>query len=331
MGREPVLAGDVGGTKTVLALYEMDGDALRELGQKRFPSADYETFDEILEEFLASVGRRRIRTCCVAVAGAVLGGRSELTNLPWTLDERRLGEATGVRRCRLLNDLEAAAYGMLFLPPEEYVELNPAARKPRTGNVAVIAAGTGLGEAILYWDGEDYHPIASEGGHADFAPHGALQIDLLRHLHDKLGGHVSYERVLSGPGIANIYGFLRDTGHGHEPNWLAQRLREEDPGAVITQAALQEKDPLCHKALELFVAIYGSEAGNCALKCLSTGGVFVGGGIAPKILDILGGGHFMRAFADKGRFRDLLETLSVRVALNPDAPLLGAARYALRL
>lgn len=331
MGGEPVLAGDVGGTKTVLALYEKDGDALHELEQRRFPSADYETFDEILEEFLTSVDRRRIRTCCLGIAGAVLGGRSELTNLPWILDEGRLAEAAGVQRCKLLNDLEAAAYGMLFLPPEQYVELNPAARERRTGNVAVIAAGTGLGEAILYWDGRDYHPIASEGGHADFAPHGALQIDLLRHLHAKLGGHVSYERVLSGPGLANIYSFLRDTGHGDEPLWLAERLRQEDAGAVITQAALQENEPLCRKALELFVAVYGSEAGNCALKCLSVGGVFVGGGIAPKILDVLGGGRFMEAFADKGRFRDLLETLPVRVALNPDAPLLGAARYALRL
>jgi glucokinase len=326
-----VLAGDIGGTKTILALFEAAGKGLRELASTRYASADHASFDDLLRAFMEESGRPALQGMCIGVAGAVIEGRSRLTNLPWRLDEQRLAGVAGAQRCKLLNDLEAAAFGMLYFEPHDYASINPDGKGAMRGNIAVIAAGTGLGEAILYWDGEGYQPIASEGGHADFAPHGDADIELLRYLGGKLGGHVSYERVLSGPGLFNIYRFLRDTGAERESPSLAKRLSEGDPSAAITAAALETKDPLCVGALDSFVRIYGSEAGNLALKCLAVGGVFIGGGIAPKILPFLQSGRFMEAFVDKGRFRDFLRCLEVRVALNPGAPLLGAARYALRM
>jgi len=201
----------------------------------------------------------------------------------------------------------------------------------RKGNIAVIAAGTGLGEAMLYWDQAQYHPAASEGGHADFAPRTDQEMELLRYLRTKFHGHVSYERVLSGPGFYNLYGFLRDTQGTPEPSWLTEELKSGDPSAVISTAGLQGRDRTCVQTLELFAEIYGAEAGNLALKCLAVGGVFVTGGIGPKILRVLQNGSFLRAFTDKGRFTDLMRSLRVSVVLNPRTPLLGAAHYALRL
>jgi glucokinase len=331
MSADTILAGDIGGTKTVLALFERSGEGMRELTSKRYASGEHASFDDLLDGFVAEAGRPALRAMCIGVAGAVIEGRSRLTNLPWRLEEPRLASVAGAPRCKLLNDLEAAAFGMLFFQREDYVALNPNAKGPVKGNIGVIAAGTGLGEAILHWDGADYQPIATEGGHADFSPHGDLEIDLLRYMREKLRGHVSFERVLSGPGLYNIYRFLRDTGRGRESEALAKRVREGDPSAAITAAALEEQDPLCVATLDLFVWNYGSEAANLALKCLAAGGVFIGGGIAPKILPFLQSGRFMSAFVDKGRFGDFLGTLEVRVALNPRAPLLGSARYALRM
>jgi glucokinase len=220
---------------------------------------------------------------------------------------------------------------MLHLSSDELCVLNPGSRPGRKGHVAVIAAGTGLGEAMLYWDGQRHHPLASEGGHADFAPRTDQEIELLRYLRAKVGGHISFERVLSGPGFHNVYCFLRDSGYAPEPPWLAEKLRTGDPNPIITQVGLTGKEPLCVATLELFSTLYGAEAGNLALKCVATGGVFVGGGIAPKILPVLQGGSFMRGFTDKGRFAELLKSIEVSVALNPAAPLIGAAHYALQL
>jgi len=255
-------------------------------------------------------------------------GRCVTTNLPWEVDEANLARAIPAPRVRLLNDLEAAAYGVLTLPPDKLESLQ--AGKARKGNMVLIAAGTGLGEAILVWDGARHRVIASEGGHADFAPRTDLEIDLLRFLQKEFG-HVSYERVLSGPGLYNIYRFLRDTGHAPEPQWLSDRLRSGDPSAVVSEVGLAAGHPLCTTALELFVSIYGAEAGNLALKALAVGGVFVGGGIAPKIIAKLADGSFLAAFCDKGRYRDLMGSIPVHLVLDPRAPLLGAAHVAREL
>ena len=326
-----ILAGDIGGTKTVMTLFEGSEDGLREVRETVFASRDHGSFQEIQEKFVQEVGKASFRAACFGVAGAVIDGKSNLTNLSWRIDEKDLAKAIGIPRTKLINDLEAAAYGMLHLQPDELCELNRGAEPRRQGNVAVIAAGTGLGEAMLVWDGERHHGVASEGGHADFAPRNDEEIELLKYLRDKCGGHVSYERVLSGPGFFNVYSFLRDTGYAPEPDWMKEKLRTGDPSAVVSAAGLEGKDPLSVRTLELFSSIYGAEASNLALKCLAVGGVFVGGGIAPKILPVLEAGHFMNGFRDKGRFSELVESMRVCVALNPRTPLLGAAYYALRL
>jgi glucokinase len=219
---------------------------------------------------------------------------------------------------------------MRHLPPTELSVLQRGLK--REGNIAVIAAGTGLGEACLYWDGQTHHAIASEGGHADFAPRTDREIELLQYLAPKFGGHVSYERVLSGDGLYNIYKFLRDCGHGIEPPWLTEQLKSsDDPPAVISKVGLSGKAPLCIEALNLFSSIYGAETGNLVLKFLAVGGAFVAGGIAPKILATLQNGSFMSGFIDKGRFSELMRNTEVHVAMNPKAPLIGAAQFALRL
>jgi glucokinase len=326
-----ILAGDIGGTKTVIALYDASGGTLRQLRSVTFKSQDYPSLELILAAFLKNNPGLSLRSGCFGVAGPVIDGKSHTTNLPWHLDEQTLARALNVPRVKLLNDLEAAAYGMLHLSSEELCVLNPGNRPGRRGHVAVIAAGTGLGEAMLYWDGQRHHPLASEGGHADFAPRTDQEIELLRYLRTQLSGHISFERVLSGPGFYHIYCFLRDRGYAPEPPWLAEKLRGIDPNPLITQLGLAGEVPLCFATLELFSSIYGAEAGNLALKCVATGGVFVGGGIAPKILPALQSGGFMRAFMEKGRLSELLRTIEVSVALNPAAPLLGAAHYALQL
>jgi glucokinase len=264
------------------------------------------------------------------VAGPVVDGQCHTTNLPWELDERALVQTLGVPSVKLLNDLEAAAYGMLQLSPDETCVLNSGRPLGRKGHAAVIAAGTGLGEAILYWDGQKYHAIPSEGGHVDFAPRTDQEIELLRYLRPKVGGRVSIERVLSGPGFYDVYCFLRDSGHTPEPRVLADRPTGVDPDPIITQLGLAGEDLLCTATLELFSTLYGVEAGNLALKCLATR-AFVGGGIAPKILPMLRNGSFMRGFTDKGRFSGFMKTVEVSVALNPAATLIGAAHYALRI
>ncbi len=320
-----LLAGDIGGTKTVIALLDEAGDRLRVVREETFPSRQHASLEEILERFLAGGDRPPIRAACFGVAGAVVEGKSQATNLPWAMAESALAEALRVPHVKLLNDLEAAAYGMLHLEPAERCELQRGV--PRKGNMAVIAAGTGLGEAILVWDGARHLAVASEGGHADLAARNDLEIALLRFLQHEFG-HVSYERVLSGPGLFNIYRFLRASGYGVEPAWVTSRLEREDPSAVVSELGLAGTDPLCQKALDMFVSIYGAAAGNLALKALAVGGVYVGGGIAPKIQPKLTNGSFIAAFREKGRFAGLLESIPVHLALNPRVPLMGAAHYA---
>jgi glucokinase len=323
-----ILGGDIGGTKTVLALYEAVGGDLRPVRDATYRSAEHPSLADILGRFLPEP-RPALRAACFGVPGAVIEGKVRTTNLPWELDEGALAAALGTR-VKLLNDLQAMAYGMLFLRPDELAGLNPGVRPRRRGNVAVIAAGTGLGESMLHWDSQRYHPLASEGGHSDFAPRTDQEIELLRYLRAR-HGHVSWERVLSGPGQHNIYTFLRDSGFAPEPPWLTEKLKAGDPNAVITETALAGGDPLCVAAVTLFATLYGAEAGNLALKCMAIGGVFVGGGIAPKMLPVLQQGSFLRGFLDKGRFAELLKGIEVQVALNPRAPLLGAAHFASHL
>ncbi len=272
-----------------------------------------------------------IEAACFGVAGPVIGGRVSTTNLPWEIDEASLARATGARRAKLLNDLEAMAYGMLGLDDEEFAVLSPGAEPAPRGNAVVIAAGTGLGQALLVWDGERHLPVATEGGHAGYAPRSEQEVELLRFLCAEFGSHVSYERILSGPGLHNLYRFLRTSGDEPEPAWLAERMRAEDPSAVIGELGVSGGDPVCDASVELFASIYGAQAGNLALTALAVGGVFVGGGIAPKLLPVLQGGAFVRAFSDKGRFSALLEGIPVWVALTPRTPVLGAARYAAEL
>ena len=326
-----ILAGDIDGTKTVIASYEESGRRLRQVRAATYHSRDYRSLEDILASYLKDSPGAAPRAGCFGVAGTVIDGKCRTTNLPWQLDEQALVRAVGAPRVKLLNDLEATGYGILQLPADELCALNPGSRPGRRGNAAVIAAGTGLGEAILYWDGVRHHPIASEGGHVDFAPRTDQEIELLRYLRAKVGGRVSVERVLSGPGFHDIYCFLRDSGHAAESPQLAALLRAQDPNPTITRLGLAGEDPLCVATLQLFSALYGSEAGNLALKCLAVGGVFVGGGIAPKVLPVLRDGSFLRGFTDKGRFTELMKGIEVSVALNPAAALIGAAYAALHL
>jgi glucokinase len=326
-----ILAGDIGGTKTVVALYDEPGGDLKLVRDGTFPSKDHAALEEILAKFLRSETNLSPRAACFGVAGAVIDGKCQTTNLPWKLDEVELARAVRAPRAKLLNDLEAAAYGMLFLRPDELAPLNPNAQPRRKGNVAVIAAGTGLGEAMLYWDGQRHHPLASEGGHGDLAARTDVEIDLYKWLRAKFG-HVSYERVLSGPGFKNIFDFLRETGRYAETPGLKERLAAGgDPSIAATQLGLSGEDPLCVATVDLFCSLYGAEAANLALKCVAVGGVYVGGGIAPKMLSALKKGGFLESFVAKGRFSGLLQSLNVDVALNPRAPLIGAAHYAARM
>ena len=316
-----ILAGDVGGTKTTLALF----DGVRLVREATVASRDFASLEAVVGRFLEAAPRPTIAALGVGIAGPVIDGRCTTTNLPWHVDERVLAATVPVARVRLVNDLEAAAHGVLALPEDELATLQPGT--PRDGNVAVIAAGTGLGEALVVIDGGRRAVIASEGGHTDFAPRNELEEGLLRFLRKQFG-RVSYERILSGPGFHNLYRFLRSAGYAPESPAVAEALTREDPAAVITRHALAGSDALSTKVVEMFIGIYGAEAGNLALKGLTLAGVFVTGGIAPRLLPLLGKGDFIAAFRDKGRLSPLMETIPVRVALNARAPLLGAAQIA---
>lgn len=320
-----ILAGDVGATKTAVALLEVGGPGLTTVREATLPSQELAGLEVAVARLLEGEPGVRIDAACFGVAGPVVNGRVTITNLPWEIEETRLARAIGAARVRLLNDLEAMAYGVVHLPETEIATIQ--AGRARPGHAVLIAAGTGLGEAILFWDGREHTAMASEGGHADFGPRNDLEAELLRFLRADFG-HVSYERVLSGPGLFNIYRFLRDTGRGREPAWLRDRLAAGDASAVVSEAGLAGDDPLCVQALDLFVSIYGAEAGNLGLKALAVGGVYIGGGIAPKIRARLGEGPFLDAFRDKGRLHGLMTAMPVRLALNPRTALLGAAQIA---
>jgi len=319
-----VLVGDIGGTKTVLGIAETDAGGVRSTGNRRYAGRDFASLEEVVTRFFAETGLT-CETAAFAVAGPVRDDRSEITNLPWDLSARHLEQALDLRRVRLLNDLEAIGWGIAALGPDDFAVLHPG-EPNAVGNACVVAAGTGLGEAGLYWDGAFHRPFATEGGHADFAPGDDRELALLRGLKGRYG-HVSWERLISGMGIANIYDFLLEW-RGVDP---ASHMREtgaiEDKPAAIAAAATDGSCPVCAETMALFMDLYGREAGNLALKQMAVGGVYLGGGIAPKNLDLLRRGPFLRAFFDKGRMAPLMRRMPVKVILEQQAPLLGAARF----
>ncbi len=322
-----ILAGDVGGTKVHLALYGFEHGQLVHIRDERYPAQEYSGLEDIVRRFLSESGNPEVTAACFGVPGPVRGGRLRLTNLPWVLDSRELSVHLKIPHIFLINDLEANGYGIPELTAEQIFTLN-VGDTAAVGNRAVVSAGTGLGEGVLIWNGQKHVPMASEGGHTDFAARNPLEAELLVHLMKKMGGRVSYERVISGPGLTNIYQFLRDEKKMEEPAWLAERMKNEDPNAVIGEVGEAGTSELCTKTLEMFVASYGAEAGNMVLKVLAIGGMYLGGGIAPKILKTMRDGRFMQAFTDKGRLSELLIHTPVHIILESRAALLGAAAYA---
>lgn len=316
------LAGDIGGTHTRLALFAPGVSEPSAL--EIYSSREHDGLEAMVRAFLAA-HPAKVGRACFGVAGPVRSGRVKTTNLAWPVDAASLAAMLGLDQVGLVNDLVANAYGIAELGPDDVATLNegdPAAG----GNAAVVSAGTGLGEAGLFWDGARHHVFASEGGHSDFGARNDVEAALRAHLAAQ-HAHVSYERVCSGMGLVAIYEFLRAGGPA-EPEWLAAEMAHNDVGGVISRVALAGDDPVCVRALGMMVSIYGAEAGNVTLKLLATGGVYLGGGIAPRILPKLRDGAFMAAFVAKGRFADLLEHVPVHVILNDRTALLGAARLA---
>lgn len=350
-----ILAGDIGGTKTNLALYDWSAERVEPVRLETFHSADYKSLEEILEEFLtppkpptlldeldAEPSEHddtvdtplpeepvKLTAACFGIAGPVIENHAQTTNLPWVVDGAAIAKRFDIPRVQLLNDLEATAYGIVLLRPDEVEVLNPGTAPKKRQALALIAAGTGLGEAILFWDGKSYRPMPSEGGHTDFAPNNDYEIELLRYLRSQFL-HVSYERILSGSGLLAIYEYVRDTKK-NEPTWLAEKIKVGDPAAEIAEAGLKGQADIAKQSLELFVSIYGAEAGNLALKALSLDGVYVAGGMAPKLIKKLQDGTFMKAFVNKGRYKRLLSNMPVKVVMNQQAALLGAASVAAAL
>jgi glucokinase len=323
-----ILAGDIGGTKTNVALFQTNGSEVGPvIKQRTFRSADYDSLETILKEFVGDA-ELTITSACFGIAAPVVQGHAQTPNLNWTVKAESLAEVLEIDRVGLINDLEATARGIPALSHSQLLTINTGDPK-RGGDRALIAAGTGLGLAGIFCRDGEYEFVPSEGGHVDFAPRTELEIELLHYLMEKLAGHVSYERVLSGPGFFNVYCFLRDRKYAEEPAWLAHEIESGNKNVAIASAALANKSDLAVKALDMFVAIYGAMAGNLALLMMSMGGLYVGGGIAPKILEKLKDGTFMRAFSDKGRLSSLLASVPVHIILDDKTALFGAARGAL--
>jgi glucokinase len=321
-----ILAGDVGGTKTLLALYQQQGTEWQCFKKQQYASADFANFTDVLAVFLAG---EKVTNVCIGVAGPVVDGDCRTTNLPWFLQRAEIAQKTGASGVLLLNDLAAMSWGVLNLPETDFVELNSSA-KIKQGNLAVLAAGTGLGEAIVAWDGQKHHVISTEGGNTDFAPNREEEIALLRYLMTVYPEHVCYERVLSGTGLVNLYQFLKSINYAPVNAETEQKMQNTDPAAVISALGMSGEDALCTKALTMFCRIYGAESSNLALKCLPYSGVILAGGIAAKILPFIQQGAFMEGFLAKGRYRGLLESISVRICMNSEAALWGAAFCAIQ-
>jgi len=338
------LAGDIGGTKTRLAVVEVSGTHVQIVQEGSYRSRDYATFGELLDDFLSRAdsilsprsrhtaggsGPISLHHAAFGIAGPVQGRVVKTTNLPWHIDAEALQHRFGFPQCTLLNDLEATAYGIPALGEEDLFTLQPGA-PDAYGNTAVIAAGTGLGEAGLFWDGRLHRPFATEGGHTSFSPGNEMEMDFLRYLMQRYQ-HISWERVVSGMGLLSIHRFLCEYRQAEPPPWLLEKMRSGDAAAAIARAALTGTDDICIETLNWFVRLYGAEAGNLALKVMSRGGIYLGGGIAPKILPMLQNGAFLDAFLNKGRMRRLLQAIPVKVILNDRAALFGPALRAAEL
>jgi len=350
-----IVAGDIGGTKTHLALFDWSKNRVDPIRLETFHSADYTSLEDLLTEFLVpptpptpidesateksdAAGAEpkglekepvKFDAACFGIAGPVIQNRCQTTNLPWVVDGATLAKRFDIPKVKLLNDLEAMAHGILLLRPDEVEVLNVGTPPPHNQAIALIAAGTGLGESILFWNGSRYQPMPSEGGHADFAPNNDDEIELLRHLRSNYL-HVSYERVVSGPGLHAIYDYVRDS-RKNEPTWLSEQIKAGDPPKVIAEAGLKGQAEIAKQALDLFTSIYGAEAGNLALKAMALNGVYLGGGVAPKLLAKLKDGTFMKAFTNKGRYARLMTSIPVKVVMNQKTALLGAASIAAAL
>ena len=322
-----ILAGDIGATRTRLAAFETEGNRIQRVVEKTYMSQEHAGLPEILAQFIRAEGIP-VHSACLGVAGPVRAGRSKISNLPWIIDSRELAKQLKLDFVGLLNDLEAYAYGIDALDSKDFITLSEGSEDAE-GNRAVISARTGLGVAGLYWDGFRHHPFACEGGHADFAPRNDLEMQLLAYLQKKYG-RISCERILSGPGIRNIYEFLRDEHKAEEPAWLHDQIASApDPPALISQLALEGKAAICDQTLSIFVSVFGAETGNCALNFMSTGGIFIGGRIAAKNVTRMKDPVFMKSFLDKGRMEALLQDVPVKIILNDDCGLIGAARWTL--
>src|SRR5712692_10754513 len=325
--RTMILAGDISGTRTRLAAFETEGSKLKCVIERTYPSQDHGGLAEIVADFVKSEGIP-VHSACFGVAGPVRSGRSKISNLPWTIDSRELAQQLKLDSVGLINDLEAYAYGVDALESKDLVTLSEGSEHAE-GNRAVISARTGLGVAGLYWDGFRHHPFACEGGHMDFAPRNELEVELFRYVLKKYG-RISCERLLSGPGIKNIYDFLRDTQKAEEPQWLKDQIAAAtDAPALISQLAQEGKAAICDRAMTIFVSIYGAETGNVALNFLSTGGIFIGGSVAAKNVSKMKDPIFMQSFLDKGRMTPLLKEMPVTIVLNDDSGIIGAARHTL--
>jgi glucokinase len=323
-----ILAGDIGATRTRMAAFQAEANKLALVVEKTYKSQEHSGIAEIISAFVKTEGIP-VHTACFGVAGPVRSGRSKISNLPWTIDSRELAAQLRLNSVGLINDLEAYAYGIDALESKDFVTLSEGIGDDAEGNRVVIAARTGLGVAGLYWDGFRHHPFPCEGGHSDFAPKSDLEAELAHYLREK-HEHVSCERILSGPGLKNIYEFLRDTRKADEPDWLKQQMSQApDQPALISKLALEKQAAICDQALDMFVGVYGSETGNCALNFLATGGVFVGGNIAAKIAPRMQEAIFMNSFLNKGRMRSLLADMPVKIVLNDNCGIIGAARYTL--
>lgn len=330
-----ILAGDIGGTKTILAVFDQavfEPDRLKKGSyqaevQQVYASKDYPSFESLVASF---VGEKNIRCdrACFGIAGPVTKRHAQTTNLPWIIEADSIEKVLGGASVSLLNDVQANAYGALCLGDDDMFVLHHG-QAVEDGNIAVVSPGTGLGEAGIIWSGSQYEAFASEGGHSTFTPQSVLEYELATEL-AKQFGHVSWERVLSGPGLVNIYNFLKQKRGLPEPEWLTQEFQRGDDAVVISQTALLNKFPICTEALDLFVHFLGAEAGNWALKLMAVGGVFLGGGIPPKILQAIQSPSFRQAFIRKGRMQSLLERIPIKVILNSQAALYGAGYYASR-
>ena len=322
-----ILAGEIGGTHARLAAFETEGNKLNNVIDTTFESQQHSGLAEIITEFVKKNGVP-VDMACFGVAGPVRGGRCKISNLSWVIDSRELAKQLKLNSVGLLNDLEAYAYGIDALDDKDFITLNEGSEDAE-GNRAVVSARTGLGVAGLYWDGRRHHPFACEGGHTNFAPRNELEEELLRYLRKKYT-RVSYERIASGPGIKNVYDFLRETGMAEEPDWLKAQMHDAvDAPALISRLASEGKTAICDQAMSMFVSVYGAHAGDCALTFMSTGGIFIGGSIAAKNLAKMRDPVFMESFLDKGRMSELLKDMPLKVVLNDDAGILGAARYTL--